>query len=143
MNNNCKKPRMSAGNQEPGGQEERVDDLGSCLARMEDICLRAGELRKYLEFDKLRMARRMETLKEDNILLDIRNILGEQQSGAEDGGGTPTEIAADQLREDSVPDGWREPGAGYPITTPHRQATLVGRGEMIEIKKTLAVTSNP
>ena len=94
-----KKPRMSTGDQEPatpalntgkeprGGQEEMVDDLGICLARMEGICLRAGELRKHLEFDKMRMVRRMDTLEQDNILMDIHNNLEEQQPGVEDGGG--------------------------------------------------------
>ena len=44
----------------------------------------------------------------------------EQQSGAEDGGNTPTAVVANLMRKDSLPDG-RKPGlgAGYPITTPH------------------------
>ena len=37
----------------------------------EDVCQRAGELRKYLDMDKQRMLRRMETFGEDQIVTDI------------------------------------------------------------------------
>ena len=43
--------------------------------------------------------------------------------------------------EISIPEGGRELGAGYPNTTPHMRAPLVGRGEMIDkrtVKTTLA-----
>jgi hypothetical protein len=83
-------------------QEEMVDDLGICLTRMEGISLRARKLRKHLEFNKLIMIRRMDTLEQDNILMDIYNIL---DPGVEDGGGANKENAAVE--------------AWYPITTTH------------------------
>ena len=113
-----------------------ADDLGICLERMEGICLRAGRLRKHLEFDKMRMVRRMDTLEQDNILMDIHNILDEQQPGVEDGGGAHTEVAADQMMDDPVPEGRktceehhgkRTLEAGYPITTPHTRDPLDGK----------------
>ena len=51
-----------------------ADDIGIYLERMEGICLR-----KHMEFDKMRMVRRMDTLEQ-------RNILNEQQQGVKDGG---------------------------------------------------------
>ena len=54
-------------------------DLGICLDRMEDICIRAGRLKKQLEFDKIRVVRRMDTLEQ-------RNIQNDQQQGVKDGG---------------------------------------------------------
>ena len=62
-----------------------ADDLGIYLERMEGICMRAGRLRKQLEVDTMRMVRRMDTLEQDNNLMDILNILDEQQPGVEDG----------------------------------------------------------
>ena len=79
-------PALDTGEESGGGQEEMADDLGICLERMEGICIRAGRLRKHLEFDKMRMVRKMDTLEQDNILMDIQNILDEQQPGVEDGG---------------------------------------------------------
>jgi hypothetical protein len=111
-----KKPRWSIGDQEPatptmntgeesrGGQEEMTDDLGICLERMEGICMRAGRRRKQLEFDKMRMVRRMDTLEQDNIMMDIHNILDERQPGVEDVGGAHLEVAADQIMDDPVPE---------------------------------------
>ena len=157
-----KKPRWSTGDQEPatptlhtgeesgGGQEEMADDLGICLERMEGMCMRAGRLRKQLEFDKMRMVRRMDTLEQDNILMDIHNILDEQQPGVEDGGGAHIEVAADQMMDDPVPEGRKTGkmilprkrkeeieipdagkvlGAKYPITTLHTRAPLTGKHE--------------
>ena len=68
---------LNTGEESGGGQEEMADDLGICLERMEGICLRAGRLRKHLEFDNMKMVRRMETLEQDNILMDILNIVDE------------------------------------------------------------------
>ena len=44
-----------------------VTGLGGWLLRMEDICLRVVILKIYLEMDKLRKLRRMETLEEDRV----------------------------------------------------------------------------
>jgi hypothetical protein len=76
--NRSKRPRLSARDQEStlppneepgGGQVEWINDLGISLARMEGVCVR-----KQLEKDKLRMIRRVETLEQDMILVDIHTI---------------------------------------------------------------------
>ena len=73
--------------------------------------------------------------------MNIYYILDEQQPGVEDGGGAHTEVAADQMMDDPVPEGRKTGeekhgkstlGAGYPITTPHTLDPLDGKGgEMI------------
>ena len=59
--------------------------------------MRTGRLWKQLEFDKMRLVRSMDTLQQDNILMDIHNILDEQQPGVEDVGGAHIEVAAAQM----------------------------------------------
>ena len=78
--------------------------------------MRAGKLRKQLEKDKLRTIRRMETLEQDMILVDIHTIWEEIYP------------PWDGLTGESLPDGKSAQGAGHPITTPHTRDPLAGKG---------------
>ena len=110
----AKKPRI----EQP--QYPEVIDIGDWLGRMEKVCQRAGELRRYLGMDKLRMLRRMETLEEDQILNDIQPMWEEKLpcgwKEIED--------------EDPIPNGGKPSGAGYPVTTPHSRDPGEGGGDV-------------
>ena len=70
----AKKPRIE---QAPYPE---VIDLGDWLGRMEKVCQSAGELSRYLDMDKLRMLRRMETLEKNLIQTDIQSNMGVRKS---------------------------------------------------------------
>ena len=89
--------------------------LGDWLLMMEETCLRAGKLREYLEKDKQRVLRRMETMEEDRILTNIQPMWEEK---------LPCGWIAD---DDPISEGMTAVG-GFPVTTHHSQYPLVGEG---------------
>ena len=108
----AKKPRMEQ------VEYTEITNVGDWLGRMEEICLRAGKLRSYLEMDKLRMLRRMETLEEDRILTNIQSMWEEK---------LPCVWKVQD--EDPILDGGKPSGAGYPVTTPHSRNPGEGGGD--------------
>jgi hypothetical protein len=112
-------PRATKPRIEPPPKIE-VLDLEDWLRRTEKVCHRAGELRKYLDLDKQRMLRRMETFEEDQILTDIQPMWVEKLpcgwKEVED--------------EDSIPDGGKPSGRGIP--SPHLIRGILEREGMMQ-----------
>jgi hypothetical protein len=109
----AKKPRIE---QAPHSE---VADLGDWLGMTEDVCQRAGELKKYLDMDKQRMLRRMETFGEDQILTDIWPMWEEKlPCGWIEG-----------RDENSIPDGGKPEGAGHPFNKPHSRDPSEGEDD--------------
>ena len=109
----AKKPRLE---QAPNIEEM---DLGDWLRKTEKVCQRAGELGKYLDMDKQRMLRRMQTFEEDQILTDIQPMWEEKLPCG----------WKESKEEDPIPDGGKPSGEGYPITTPHSWDPGEGGGD--------------
>ena len=61
---------------QPGNEGSWLEDfeIGVWLDTVEDICLRAGNLKRRLEKDNNRVIRMLSNLEQDGTLLKIRNL---------------------------------------------------------------------
>ena len=88
--------------------------------------------RKYLDMDKQRMLRRMETFGEDQILTDIWPMWEEKLSCGWIEGRDEDLIPDGGIEgrdEDPIPDGGKPEGAGHPFNKPHSRDPSEGEDD--------------